>query len=287
MQLYASGLLLRNGIWAGDFPQFAKKQAVTIFVSQIGTVVFSVGQKAILELNVEPGCVCQLAVSYGGEGNSSIGPSIADGKEMFIIHLYHSSPDFANFSNTVVQRAMQNHFSSLSDRLHFASFAFSLSSMLSPSVVKLGGIDLSAMQVFFLLFIFHSQKLSLTLFFRFFSVLRTICSSIFFVLTALLVYRAYLKKIVLCMLSESFATGYLSNPIFSKICLLVSSSPFCQVRLLPRFLHPSFVHKSSRNLFCLLGASERFRAFFVKHLCLLTSENLMTIYMIHSDLTLL
>jgi hypothetical protein len=229
---------LRNGICAGDFPQFAKKQVVTIFVSQIGTVVFSVGQKAILELNVEPGSIGQLAVSYGGEGNLSIGPQIADGKEMFLIHLYHSSADFANFPNTVVQRAMQNHFISLSDRLHFASFAYSLSSILSPSVLKLDGIDLSTIQVIFLLFIFHSQKLSLTLFFRFCSVPRTNCFSIFFISTALLVYRAYLKKIGLCMLSESFATGYLSNPIFSKICLLVSSSPFCQVRLLPRFLHP-------------------------------------------------
>ena len=200
-------------------------------------MIFSVGQKAILELNVEPGSIGQLAVSYGGEGNSSIGPPIADGKEMFIIHLYHSSADSTNFPNTIVQRAMQNHFNSLSDRLHFASFAYSLSSILSPSVLKVGGTDFSAIQVIFLSFIFQSQQLSLTMFLRFCSVPRTNCFLIFFVSTALLVY-AYLKKIVLCMLSESFATGCLSNPIFSKICLLVSSSPFCQGRLLPRFLHP-------------------------------------------------
>jgi hypothetical protein len=237
LQLYASGLLLRDGIWVGHLPQFANKQAVIISVLQTGAVFFSVNQKVILELNVEFGSICQLAVSFGGEGNSSIGPPIADGKEMFIIHMYHSPIQSANFLNTVVQRAIQKQFKSLSDRLHFASFACSLSSILLPSDVKLRSTDFSLIQVISFCHFKCSQQFSLTFFF-FCSVPRTNRFSIYFVSTAFLVYHAYLKKIVSCMLSESFATGYQSNPIFSKIHFLVSSSPFSQVHLLPRFLHP-------------------------------------------------
>jgi hypothetical protein len=150
-QLYACGLLLHDGSCAGCLPQFACKQPVTIFVAQMGTVSFVVDERVILQFNVQlsSGTVGQLAVSYGGESDSSLGPPMPERKEMFHIQLHQSPASSSNFSFLVVQRGVRNHFASLSDCLHFASFAHSLSSILSASVVKQSGHGLSLIQVRF------------------------------------------------------------------------------------------------------------------------------------------
>ncbi len=135
----------------GYLPQFAKKQPVTISVLQMGIVSFVVDHKVVFEFNIElsSGTVGQLAISCCGEGDSSIGPPIAaaESKELFSIELYQSPASSSNYPFTIIQKAMRNHFSSLPDLLHFASFAYSLSSIVSPSVVKRSGNGLSLIQV--------------------------------------------------------------------------------------------------------------------------------------------
>jgi len=117
----------------------------------MGTVSFVVDEKVILQFNVQlsSGTVGQLAVSYGGESDSSLGPPMPERKEMFHIQLHQSPASSSNFSFLAVQRGVRNHFASLSDCLHFASFAHSLSSILSASVVKQSGHGLSLIQVRF------------------------------------------------------------------------------------------------------------------------------------------
>ncbi len=135
----------------GYLPQFAKKQPVTISVLQMGIVSFVVDYKVVFEFNIElsSGTVGQLAVKCCGESDSIIGPPIAveDSKELFNIELYQSPTSSSNYPFTVIQKAMQKHFSSLPDLLHFASFAYSLSSIVSPSVIKRSGNGLSLIQV--------------------------------------------------------------------------------------------------------------------------------------------
>jgi len=117
----------------------------------MGTVSFVVDERVILQFNVQlsSGTVGQLAVSYGGESDSSLGPPMPERKEMFHIQLHQSPASSSNFSFLAVQRGVRNHFASLSDCLHFASFAHSLSSILSASVVKHSGHGLSLIQVRF------------------------------------------------------------------------------------------------------------------------------------------
>lgn len=148
-QLYASGILLRDGICVGHLPQFALKQSVSLFVTQMRTVSFVVDQKIVFEYSVahRSGMVSRIAVCYGGEGDSIVGPQLADVKGLFTIELLHSSIAFSQYPISVVQAAMQKHFPSLSDRLNFASFAHVLSSTLSPAVLKQNFHGLSMIQV--------------------------------------------------------------------------------------------------------------------------------------------
>jgi hypothetical protein len=198
-QLYASGLLLRDGNCVGYLPQFAQKQPVTISVLQMGIVSFVVDKKVILEFNIElpSGTVGQLSVCCCGGGVSRIGSPILDTKELFVIEFYQSPLSSSNFPFTIIQSAMQKHFTSLQDRLRFASFAYSLSQILSSSVLKLSGHGLSLIQV-------------RPMFSRILHYLIHICCSvpqtkwflICFVLMALLVYHAYLTKCVSFMPHE-------------------------------------------------------------------------------------
>ncbi len=122
---------------------------MTISVLQTGNVSFAVDQKVVFEFNIElsSGTVGQLAVTCCGEGDSIIGLPITGTKELINIEFYQSPASSSNFRFAIIQKAMQKHFLSLPDRLHFASFAYSLSSILSPSAVKRSGNGLSLIQV--------------------------------------------------------------------------------------------------------------------------------------------
>lgn len=137
----------------GHIPQFAHKQSVTLSVTHMATVTFVVDQKVIYEFSVphSSAAVCRIAVSYGGEHDFVIGPSFADAKGLFTIELFQLPVSTSNFQFTSVQDAMQKRFSSLSDRLYFASFAHNLLSTLSPSVLKQSGNELSLIQVCYVL----------------------------------------------------------------------------------------------------------------------------------------
>jgi hypothetical protein len=229
---------LHDGLCVGYLPQFAHKQPVIISVLQTGIVSFVVDQKVVFEFNIEmsSGTVGQLVVTCCGEGDTIIGLPITGTKELFDIELYQSPASSFNSPFAIIQRAMQRHFPSLSDRLQFASFAYRLSSILSSSIMKRSGNGLSLLQVSSTSFIFCTICCFVDPFFC-----RDLQIKWFLIFSALMVfpaYHAYLTKAVLFTLFESYAIGYLRISLCMKYLLAVSSILFSQVPLQLEFLHP-------------------------------------------------